>query len=302
MVVVLAGGMGTRLRKVVLDRPKVIAEINGRPFLYYLLDQMIEIGINQVIVSTGYMADTVEETVGVLYKSLHVDYSKEKTPLGTGGALRFAGQTIDTEYCLVINGDSYTEFDLISLFMAHKQKNANITILVKAVDDSTRFGTIQMNKQNEIIKFMEKGSGKKPGLINAGVYMVNTSIIQKIWESKNNGNSYVELWGDGTPTRDFLYVQDAVRGLMLAAEKYDEGLPINLGSDQETTINELVNLISKIIGFKGQIKWDKSKPNGQPRRKVSNKLAEEKLGFKSETTLEEGLQKTIEWFQKHIPK
>ena len=180
MVVVLAGGMGTRLRKVVIDRPKVIAEINGRPFLYYILDQMIEVGINKAIISTGYMADTVEETVGVLYKSLHVDYSKEKTPLGTGGALKLAGQTIDTEYCLVINGDSYTEFDLISLFMAHKQKNANITILVKAVDDSTRFGTIQMNKQNEIIKFMEKGSGKRPGLINAGVYMVNTSIIQKI--------------------------------------------------------------------------------------------------------------------------
>lgn len=180
MVVVLAGGLGTRLRKVVLDRPKVIAEINGKPFLYYLLDQMIEIGFNQVIVSTGYMADTVEEKVGVLYKSLHVDYSKEKTPLGTGGALKLAGQAIDTEYCLVINGDSYTEFDLISLFMAHKQKNANITILVKAVGDTTRFGTIQMNQQNEIIKFMEKGSGKEPGLINAGVYMVNTSIIQKI--------------------------------------------------------------------------------------------------------------------------
>ena len=128
------------------------------------------------------------------------------------------------------------------------------------------------------------------------------ALIHKISSAKKQNDKSISIWGDGTPTRDFLYVQDAVRGLMLAAEKYDEGLPINLGSDQETTINELVNLISKIIGFKGQIKWDKSKPNGQPRRKVSNKLAEEKLGFKSETTLEEGLQKTIEWFQKHIPK
>ena len=128
------------------------------------------------------------------------------------------------------------------------------------------------------------------------------ALIHKISSAKKQNDKSISIWGDGTPTRDFLYVQDAVRGLMLAAEKYDEGLPINLGSDQEITINELVNLISEIIDFKGQIKWDKSKPNGQPRRKVSNKLAEEKLGFKSETTLEEGLQKTIEWFQKHIPK
>ena len=128
------------------------------------------------------------------------------------------------------------------------------------------------------------------------------ALINKISSAKKQNDESISVWGDGTPTRDFLYVQDAVRGLMLAAEKYDEGLPINLGSDQETTINELVNLISKITGFKGQIKWDKSKPNGQPRRKVSNKLAKEKLGFKADTTLEEGLQKTIEWFQKHVSK
>ena len=128
------------------------------------------------------------------------------------------------------------------------------------------------------------------------------ALINKISSAKKQNDESISVWGDGTPTRDFLYVQDAVRGLMLAAEKYDEGLPINLGSDQETTINELVNLISKITGFKGQIKWDKSKPNGQPRRKVSNKLAKEKLGFKADTTIEEGLQKTIEWFQKHVSK
>ena len=94
-------------------------------------------------------------------------------------------------------------------------------------------------------------------------------------------------------------MKDAVRGLITAAEKYDEVLPINLGSDQEITIKELVNLISDIIDFKGKIKWDTSKPNGQPRRKVSNKLAEEKLGFKAETALEQGLRKTIEWYQKN---
>ena len=154
---------------------------------------------------------------------------------------------------------------------------------------------------NSIMLFLTNLYGPKDHFDPTSATVV-PALIHKISSAKKQNDKSISIWGDGTPTRDFLYVQDAVRGLMLAAEKYDEGLPINLGSDQETTINELVNLISKIIGFKGQIKWDKSKPNGQPRRKVSNKLAEEKLGFKSETTLEEGLQKTIEWFQKHIPK
>ena len=154
---------------------------------------------------------------------------------------------------------------------------------------------------NSIILFLTNLYGPKDHFDPTSATVI-PALINKISSAKKQNKKSISIWGDGTPTRDFLYVQDAVRGLMLAAEKYDEGLPINLGSDQETTINELVNLISKITGFKGQIKWDKSKPNGQPRRKVSNKLAEEKLGFKSETTLEEGLQKTIEWFQKHIPK
>ena len=154
---------------------------------------------------------------------------------------------------------------------------------------------------NSIMLFLTNLYGPKDHFDPTSATVI-PALIHKISSAKKQNDKSISIWGDGTPTRDFLYVQDAVRGLMLAAEKYDEGLPINLGSDQETTINELVNLISKITGFKGQIKWDKSKPNGQPRRKVSNKLAEEKLGFKSETTLEEGLQKTIEWFQKHIPK
>ena len=154
---------------------------------------------------------------------------------------------------------------------------------------------------NSIILFLTNLYGPKDHFDPTSATVI-PALINKISSAKKQNEKSISIWGDGTPTRDFLYVQDAVRGLMLAAEKYDEGLPINLGSDQETTINELVNLISKITGFKGQIKWDKSKPNGQPRRKVSNKLAEEKLGFKAETTLEEGLQKTIEWFQKHIPK
>jgi len=178
--VILAGGLGTRLRQVVSDQPKVMAQINGKPFIAYLLDQLVAAGIGRVIISTGYMADIVEDTIGARYNGLHVDYSREETPLGTAGALKLAEQIVDSEYCLVMNGDSYTEFDAISLFISHKQKNANITILVKAVSNTSHFGTIQMNKQNEIIKFMEKESSTNIGLINTGIYIMKTSTLQKI--------------------------------------------------------------------------------------------------------------------------
>ena len=178
--VILAGGMGTRLRQVVSDRPKVMAEINGKPFLYYVLDQLAEVDIKRVVISTGYMADKIEEVIGFSYKGLKVDYSWEESPLGTGGALKLAGQSISTKYCLVMNGDSYTEFDFVSLFMSCKQKNVSIVLLVKMVSDTFRFGTIQMNEQNEIVRFVEKGETTGSGLINAGVYIMKTSALQKI--------------------------------------------------------------------------------------------------------------------------
>ena len=120
--VILAGGLGTRLRESVSNQPKVMAEINGKPFLYYVLDQLTEVDLKHVVISTGYMADKIEEIIGASYKGLKVDYSWEESPLGTGGALKLAGQSISTKYCLVMNGDSYTEFDPVSLFRSHKQK------------------------------------------------------------------------------------------------------------------------------------------------------------------------------------
>jgi len=178
--VILAGGLGTRLRGVVSDRPKVMAEINGRPFLYYLLDQLISFGIEQVVISTGFMADVIEGTTGCSYNGLQIFFSREATPLGTAGAAKLAGHAIETDQCLVINGDSYTEYDLGSLFMYHKHEEANITILVKSVEDTARFGSIQINDQNKIEKFIEKRPNKNSNLINVGIYIMKTSVLQKI--------------------------------------------------------------------------------------------------------------------------
>ena len=122
------------------------------------------------------------------------------------------------------------------------------------------------------------------------------ALILKIDNAKKNNSKSITLWGDGTPTRDFLYVEDASRGIILAADKYDDPLPINLSSEEEISIKQLSELISDLMKFDGKITWDISKPNGQPRRCVSNKRAEEKLNFKPEISLKEGLRRTIECY------
>ena len=104
------------------------------------------------------------------------------------------------------------------------------------------------------------------------------------------------MWGDGSPTRDFLYVDDAANGIILAAENYNEHFPVNISSDDEISIKNLASLICEIMCFNGKIIWDVSKPNGQPRRCVSNKRAEEKFEFKPRISLQDGIKRTIDWF------
>lgn len=131
---------------------------------------------------------------------------------------------------------------------------------------------------------------------NPSTSHVIPGIILKVYNAKKNNSDSITLWGDGSPSRDFLYVEDAARGIALAAKRYDDVLPINLGSEEEITIKDLANIICKIMDFSGKINWDFSKPNGQPRRCVSNKRAEEKFGFKPEISLKNGLKRTIDWF------
>ncbi len=105
------------------------------------------------------------------------------------------------------------------------------------------------------------------------------------------------VWGDGSPTREFLYVEDAAEGILLAAEHYNRSDPVNLGSGMEISIKDLVELIARLTGFQGKLVWDTSKPNGQPRRLLDTEKAEEYFGFRAQTTFEEGLQQTIEWYR-----
>ena len=126
------------------------------------------------------------------------------------------------------------------------------------------------------------------------------ALILKIGNAKKNNLNSITLWGDGSPTRDFLYVEDAAKGIILAADKYDDILPVNLSSEEEISIKQLAEIISDLMKFDGKIIWDSSKPNGQPRRCVSNQRAKESFGFEPKITLNIGLQKTIDWYNANI--
>ena len=123
------------------------------------------------------------------------------------------------------------------------------------------------------------------------------ALIRKCLEAKQAGAPSIEVWGTGTPTREFLYVDDAARGIMLGAERYDKADPVNLGTSAEISISDLVKLIAELTGFEGQIVFDPTKPDGQPRRKLNVERAKREFGFAAETPFRVGLQRTIEWFR-----
>lgn len=122
------------------------------------------------------------------------------------------------------------------------------------------------------------------------------ALIRKCIEAKEQGEDEIVVWGDGSPTREFLYVEDAAEGILLAAERYNESNPVNLGSSDEISIKELVQTIAKLTGYQGRVIWDTSKPNGQPRRKLATNRAENEFGFVSRTALVDGLRVAINWY------
>jgi len=125
------------------------------------------------------------------------------------------------------------------------------------------------------------------------------ALIRKCVEARDTGASEIVLWGDGTPTREFLYAEDAAEGILLAAEQYDDSRPLNLGTGEEISINGLATMIATEVGYTGRIAWDKTKPNGQPRRCLDVSRIKQTIGFQAKHTLRDGLKKTIAWFHAH---
>lgn len=122
------------------------------------------------------------------------------------------------------------------------------------------------------------------------------ALIKKVAEAKKQNKKYIDVWGSGKASREFLYVEDCAEGIVLATEKYDKSEPANLGASREIKIKDLVKLICKLMDFKGEVRWDKTKPDGQPRRMVDATLARKEFGSKAKTDFEKGLRKTINWY------
>jgi len=137
------------------------------------------------------------------------------------------------------------------------------------------------------------GPGDK---FNAAVSHVIPALIKKCVEAKESGADHIEVWGTGSASREFLFVDDAAEGIALATELYDGDEPVNLGTDEERPISELVPLIARLVGFEGEIRWDTSKPDGQPRRGVDTTRAAELFGFRAAVRFEDGLRRTIDWY------
>ncbi|MCR4879177.1 MAG: nucleotidyltransferase family protein [Bacteroidales bacterium] len=177
--IILAGGFGTRLQGVVKDLPKPMAPVNGRPFLTYILDYLIDYQYNKVVLSVGYLHEKIEEFFGTHYKSLEIDYAVETEPLGTGGGILFAMSKCTTDNVLVINGDTMFKVDLDAFERFHEEKSGLLSIVLREVEDVSRYGSVTISKDNLIVLFAEKQVTFGRGYINGGVYLINRKLFEK---------------------------------------------------------------------------------------------------------------------------
>lgn len=177
--IILAGGLGTRLQKVVGDLPKPMADINGKPFLAYLLNFLIEQGIEKAILSVGYKHEVIKSYFKDRYKSLKIEYSIETEPLGTGGGIKKAVGLSGSETVFVLNGDTFFNISLKKLLQFHHANRSDITIALKPMRQFDRYGSVNINEENRITGFEEK-QYKDFGAINAGVYVLNKSLFDEM--------------------------------------------------------------------------------------------------------------------------
>jgi NDP-sugar pyrophosphorylase family protein len=179
-VLILAGGLGTRLRAAVPDVPKALAPVCGRPFLAHLLDQIAAAPLRHVVLLTGFRAEQVEQTFAGRYGELNLSYIREASPLGTGGAVRQALDQLNDRTLLLMNGDSYCGVDFTRLYALHRRGNAALTMAVVRVGDASRFGRVHFDRLGRINSFVEKGALAGPGWINAGVSVIERALLEEL--------------------------------------------------------------------------------------------------------------------------
>lgn len=267
---ILAGGKGTRLRPLSCTRPKLLFPILNKPLLDWTLESLAITGLNRVTLAINHMAEVFMQRYGESKFRMKITYSKEKKPMGTGGAIKYAEQLIGYEEpFLVLNGDIFTKIDYKKLIKKHEETNALATIALYRVEDPSRYGTVKLTEKDQITQFIEKASLREaPGnLINAGIYVLNPDIFEHIPggrpvsiereifpkladEGSLFGHEFREIWMDIGKPRDYLKVN---RILLDSKENTIElGEDVNLG--EETRLNEPLTIDSGVeIGHQSKI-------------------------------------------------
>lgn len=221
--IVLAGGMGTRLRAVVSDVPKPMAPVNGRPFLAYVLDDLVPQGIERVILAVGYKREVIVEYFGIEYRGMELLYSVEEEQLGTGGAIKQAFDLVVGETAFVLNGDTYFKVDFAELDAFHSAKEADMTLALKPMNDFDRYGTVVINEDDKILGFEEK-QHREEGLINGGVYLFGKNI----WV----GPELAEKFSFETEILEGLYATRTFCGMVSDTYFIDIGIPTDYERSQ----------------------------------------------------------------------
>ncbi len=180
--IILAGGFGTRLRTCVSDVPKPLAPVSGKPFICYILDYLYANGVHRAIISTGYMAEKIRDTIGNKYRGMTVDYSHEVSPLGTGGGIKKALKKCVEEDIAVVNGDTFFDVNLFDMLDFHKKSGCPVTLAAKHIENAFRSGLLKI-ENNRLSGFLENGVAPS-GYINGGIYFIKRTFLESISEEK----------------------------------------------------------------------------------------------------------------------
>ena len=205
--IILAGGLGTRLRSAVPDLPKCMAPVNGKPFIAYVIEHLQKQGIDTFILSLGYKSEAIIDFINRQYSSANFQFVIEEEPLGTGGAIQLACYKARTENVIATNGDTLFKVNLGKLYAIHQEQKAECTLSLKPMNDFNRYGVVELNENDSVASFKEKKFYKK-GLINGGLYALNlNSFLEKELSNKFSfEKDYLEKYFAGR--RMFGSVQD----------------------------------------------------------------------------------------------
>ena len=224
--IILAGGMGTRLKTIISDLPKPMAPIMNVPFLTYQLNYLKHFGIKKVIFSVGYLSEKIIAHYNQSFENISIEYSIEKNPLGTGGGIRMAMSNLNEDLVLILNGDSFFDLDLEQFYNLHLEQKSDFSLALRYVNNSERYGNIEFNSSHQITSFIEKNQLNQSGYINAGVYIlskklylqntkpdINFSIEKDFFEKQLNqliikGFEFKDYFIDIGIPEDYLKAQD----------------------------------------------------------------------------------------------